>query len=129
MHQMPGQQQKGPNMIARALVAAAALMNVAPSYAAGPAVPVAGETRIRDMAEALEWVIDPQRGVYVRDRRGHWFYARVRACPRLNQGTPLRFNASPGGYLDRNSSIRAGGWRCWVTSVTQSDGPPPRHNR
>jgi hypothetical protein len=112
-------------MIARTLIAAA-LLGATPSYAAGPAAPAPGETRIREMADALEWVVDPGRGVYVRDYRGRWYYARARACPRLLRQTPLRFDTSPGGYLDRDSWIRAGGFRCRIVSVVESEGPPRR---
>jgi hypothetical protein len=41
----------------------------------------------------------------------------------------LRFNPSPGGDFDRDSNIRADGWRCQIAAVDPSDGPPPPRRR
>ncbi|HYI47457.1 MAG TPA: hypothetical protein VEX35_03230 [Allosphingosinicella sp.] len=102
-------------------------INRTPVHVATPLTVVTPEARIRNMADYLEAVADPQRGVYIRGYTGQWYYARVRGnCPRLTRGASLRFNASPGGDFDRHSSIRADGWRCMVASVIQSDGPPRR---
>ena len=111
-------------MIGRTLIAAA-LIGAAPAYAFGPAEP--GEARVREMRDYIEAVPDPQRGVYIQDYRGHWFYARVRGnCPRLTRSASLRFNASPNGDFDRHSSLRADGWRCFVASVGRIGRPAPR---
>jgi hypothetical protein len=114
-------------MIGRTLIAAA-LIGAAPAYALGPAAP--GETQVRNMVDYLEAVPDPQRGVYIRGYTGQWYYARVHgACPRLTRNASLRFNPSPSGDFDRNSSIRADGWRCLISSVVESDGPPRASRR
>jgi hypothetical protein len=84
------------------------------------------ETRIRNMSEYIEAVVDPQRGVYIQGYTGQWYYARVRTCPRLHRGARLRFEPSPGGDFDRNSMIRADGWRCFIDSVTEVEGLPRR---
>jgi hypothetical protein len=111
----------------RFALAAAALIAAAPAPAASQPQP--GETRIRNMGAYLEAVADPQRGVYIRDYRGRWYYARVQEnCPRLTGSARLGFMPSPGGYFDRNSALRADGWRCLIASVTESEGPP-RHPR
>jgi hypothetical protein len=116
-------------MIRPALIAAA-LLGAAPVLASDPPTRVVPEARIRNMVDYLEAVPDPQRGVYIRGYTGQWYYARVRGnCPRLTLGASLRFNTSPGGDFDRDSTIRADGWRCMVDSVTQSDGPPRRTAR
>jgi hypothetical protein len=109
-------------MIKQALIVAA-LLGAAPAFAAP--TPATGETRVRNMAEYLEAVADPMKGVYIRDYRGRWFYARVLGeCPRLTRTASLRFQPSPGGDFDRHSALRADGWRCMISSVTASDGPP-----
>jgi hypothetical protein len=116
-------------MIARLALAATALISVAatPALAAGQQTNRARpEVRIRNMADYLEAVPDPGRGVYIRGYTGQWYYAAIRGeCPRLTRNASLRFNTSPGGDFDKDSTIRADGWRCMVDSVTQSD-PPPR---
>ena len=103
--------------------------------AAAPALAIAPnrtspEVRIRNMAEYLEAVPDAGRGVYIRGYTGQWYYASVHgSCPRLTSNANLRFNTSPGGDFDKDSTIRANGWRCMIDSVTLSDGPPRRPRR
>ena len=118
-------------MIARLTLAAAALVSAAiPALAASPDNRAVPETRIRQIGSRLETVPDPRQGLYIRDYRGHWFYARTQGdCPRLTFNARLRLNASPGGYFDSRSAIIADGWRCLVASVISSDGPPRRHRR
>ena len=117
-------------MTARLAIAAATLASIAaPALAAGPGNKTVPEARIREIGARLETVNDPGRGVYIRDVHGRWFYARTQGdCPRLTYTASLRLNASPGGYFDNRSMIVADGWRCFVGSVTPSDGPP-RHAR
>jgi hypothetical protein len=117
-------------VIARLTIAAALVSLAAPALAAGPDNRAVPETRIRQIGARLETVTDPRQGVYIRDYRGRWFYARTQGdCPRLTYMASLRLNASPGGYFDNRSMIVADGWRCFVASVTPSDGPPRRHRR
>gem|GEM_PF-3334432 len=111
-------------MIRRTLIAAT-LLGAAPALAFDQPTRAIPEARIRNMVEYLEAVPDPQRGVYIRGYTGQWYYARMRGnCARLTRNAALRFNPSPGGDFDRDSSIRADGWRCMVSSVVESDGPP-----
>lgn len=115
-------------MIARITIAAALL-----SAAAAPALANTSETppevRIRHIGRLLETVNDPRRGVYIRAENGRWYYARTRDdCPRLTATARLGLIGNPGGHFDRNSAISADGWRCLVSSVTESDGPPGRHH-
>jgi hypothetical protein len=117
-------------MIARLTLAAIALVSASvPALAASPDNRAVTETRIRQIGARLETVPDPHQGVYIRDYRGRWFYARTRGdCPRLNFNARTRLIASPGGYFDNRSAIVADGWRCLVASVTTSDGPPRRRH-
>ncbi|HVQ07485.1 MAG TPA: hypothetical protein VMS43_03525 [Allosphingosinicella sp.] len=116
-------------MIRPALIAAA-LLGATPALAFDPPNRAVPEAKIRNMTEYLEAVADPQRGVYIRGYTGQWYYARVEGnCPRLTRGASLRFNTSPGGDFDRDSTIRADGWRCMIASVVESDGPPRRTAR
>lgn len=113
-------------MIARLAIAVAAFATVAtPALAAAEPNQARPEVRIRNMVDYLEAVPDPGRGVFIRGYTGQWYYASVRGeCPRLTRSASLRFNTSPGGDFDKDSSIRADGWRCMVDSVTESDAPP-----
>ena len=118
-------------MIARLTFAATTLLSLAaPAIAAGPGNRAVPEVRIRQIGARLETVPDPRHGLYIRDYRGRWFYARTQGdCPRLTHTASLRLNATPGGYFDTRSMIIADGWRCFVASVIPSDGPPRRHRR
>ncbi|HTU11249.1 MAG TPA: hypothetical protein VMG08_10175 [Allosphingosinicella sp.] len=114
-------------MIARLTIAATLLAAAAPALAADNQP--APEQRIRNIASLLETVPDPRQGVFIRAYDGRWYYARtLDECPRLTATAPLRLIASPGGYFDRNSAVVADGWRCLVSSVVASDGPPSRRN-
>ncbi len=111
----------------RPTLVAAALLGAAPAFASDTPVVGPPEARIRYMADYIEAVVDPQRGVYILGQNGHWYYARVEGlCPRLTRSASLRFTPSPGGDFDRESTIRADGWRCPVASVVESSGPPRR---
>jgi hypothetical protein len=118
-------------MIARLTIAATlAALAIAPALAGPPDNRTRPEVKIRNMTDYLEAVADPGRGIYIRGYRGQWYYASVRAgCPRLTSTARLSFNTSPGGDFDRDSTIRADGWRCMIDSVTVSDGPPRRGRR
>ena len=110
--------------MSRIILVAAALMASSPAFALGASPTAQPEARIHFMRDYLETVVDPERGIYIRDYAGHWYYARVQqGCPRLTLNASLRFNA-PGGNFDRFSTISADGWRCLVSSVVASDAPP-----
>jgi hypothetical protein len=114
-------------MIARLTIAAAILVSAAAPALATGNQPVP-ETRVRQIGARLETVPDPRQGLFIRDYRGRWFYARTQGdCPRLTYNARLRLTASPGGYFDNRSAVVADGWRCLVSSVTPSDGPPRHH--
>jgi len=83
------------------------------------------QARIRHMGSYLEAVVNPGQGVFIRAYDGRWYYAGLTVeCPRLTRSASLRFETSPGGRFDRNSAIRADGWLCLVSSVTEAGGLP-----
>jgi hypothetical protein len=107
-------------------LAAAAILAAAPALA-HPAAKT--EARIPRMANFLEWVADGDRGLYIQAESGKWYYASTRGpCARLSSATALSFQTAPNGDLDRYGAIRSEGWRCLLSSVTQS-GPPPSRKK
>ncbi|HKR25695.1 MAG TPA: hypothetical protein VJS15_10575 [Allosphingosinicella sp.] len=111
-------------MIARTLLATA-LLGTAPALALDTPADARPEVKIHNMSEYLEAVVDDRRGVFIRGYTGQWYYARTRTdCPRLRRWARLGFEPSPGGDFDQRSALRADGWRCFIASVTESEGPP-----
>jgi len=113
-------------MLKSSLVAAALLV-AAPALAEEPA---GAETSIPRMASFLEWRPDGDQALFIRADTGNWYRVTLQApCPRMQNRTATRFNASPGGRFDRYSSIQTDGWRCQAASVVRSEGPAPRGER
>jgi hypothetical protein len=72
-----------------------------------------------------EWEADGENGLYIMSQDGRWYYARTAtACPRLKTTLSLGFETRGPDRLDRFGTIIAEGWRCRLTSVTYSEGPP-----
>ena len=89
----------------------------------------ARETVIPRMSRFLDWRPVDASSLYVQAEGGRWYLVRLQsACPRILNRANVRFNASPTDRLDRFSTIRADGWRCQISSITES-GPPPGHHR
>jgi len=111
-------------MIARTLIAAA-LLGAAPGFAAD--LSAGQETTIPHMSRFLEWRPDGAQALFVRGENGRWYRVTLETpCPRMQNRSNTRFNASPSDRFDRFSSIRADGWRCQVASITRSEGPQRR---
>jgi hypothetical protein len=75
-----------------------------------------------------DWEEDGSKGLWIKARGRHWYYARFFApCSGLQFHEALRFKFGPAGELDRWSEVytRDSG-RCTFTSLVASDGPPPK---
>lgn len=75
-----------------------------------------------------DWEADGSKGLWIKARGRHWYYARFFApCSGLQFHEALRFKFGPAGELDRWSEVytRDSG-RCTFTSLVASDGPPPK---
>jgi Family of unknown function (DUF6491) len=116
-------------LLAAALGLAAATTVAAAAAAASPpagppeaTIPFAAHDGIED------WEADGSKGLWIKARGRHWYYARFFApCSGLQFRNGLQFKFGPGGELDRFGEIytRDTG-RCAFTSLVASGGPPPK---
>ena len=75
-----------------------------------------------------DWQADGSKGMWIKARGNHWYYARFFApCNGLQFHEGVRFKFGPAGELDRFGEVytRDTG-RCAFTSLVASDGPPPK---
>ncbi len=75
------------------------------------------------------WQADGDKGLWVEDAHRQWYYASlVGPCVGLDFAYTIAFDGRPMDTLDRFGSVILPGWgRCYFSSFTLSDGPPPRH--
>ena len=74
------------------------------------------------------WEADGNKGLWIKARGNHWYYARFFApCNGIQFHEGLQFKFGPSGELDRFGEVytRDTG-RCAFTSLVASDGPPPK---
>jgi hypothetical protein len=78
-----------------------------------------------------DWHADRDRGLWVQDNHGKWYYAKLLSpCIGLGSATAIGFVTTPPGSFDRFSTIivpREG--RCPVVSFVRSDPPPAKAKR
>lgn len=112
------------------VLAALALGLAAPAFAESgktppePSIPFANRGGIKD------WQADRDRGVWIQDIHGKWFYAGLMSpCTGLDFAQTLGFDTKPMGNFDRWSAIVVPRWgRCVVQTFAPS-GPPPRKQK
>jgi len=114
-------------MRAFALLAPALLLSVPAIAQEGPAeasIPFASRDGIQD------YKADGDRGLYIRDIHGDWYYARTQArCGRLATSDAIGFETSASDQLDKFGALHAQGWRCPLASLTHSAPPPKKAKR
>ena len=71
---------------------------------------------------------DGDRGVWLQDQHRRWYYARVLGpCTGLPFATRIGVDTRFGGsQLDRTGTLLVDRDRCALTSLTKSNGPPPK---
>jgi Family of unknown function (DUF6491) len=117
---------------AAAGIVAAAAFNV--SFSAEPAesdgssdvsIPFANHGGIRD------WRADRDRGLWVQDVHGKWYYATVMSpCLGLNFADSIGFDTHPMGHFDRFSAIVVpGSGRCTIQTLRPSGAPPSKRDK
>ena len=116
---------------AAALVAATSML---PAAAAQPNAAKAEQASIPFVnlrSSIRNWEADGRDGIWVQDARRDWYYASLLApCIGLDFATRIAF-VTPGGRVDRFSSIIVEDERdrCVFNSFTRSTEPPPRKER
>jgi len=85
-------------------------------------IPFASRGGIRD------WAADGDRGLWVQAVNRKWYYAQFMGrCVGLGFATALGFDTGVQSVFDRWSTVIVPGYsRCALTSLTPSEGPPPR---
>jgi hypothetical protein len=119
---------------AMGLAAATSLTTVATTAAsAGPTTGSAVDRPEATIAFAAhdgieDWEADGSKGLWIKARGRHWYYARFFApCYGLQFHEALRFKFGAAGELDRWSEVYThDSGRCTFTSLVASDGPPPK---
>jgi hypothetical protein len=115
------------NLRAALLIAGFGLASWTPAFATSnvtpePSIPFANRGGIRD------WQADKDRGLWVQDVHGKWFYASLMGpCTGLDFAQTIAFDTRPMGNFDRWSAIivpRHG--RCVVQTFAPSGAPPHR---
>jgi len=96
----------------------------APVAAGEASIPFASRDGIQD------YKADGDRGLYIRDIHGDWYYARTQArCGRLATSDAIGFETSASDQLDKFGALHAQGWRCPLASLTRSAPPPKKAKR
>jgi hypothetical protein len=115
------------------LTALAAVLAATPALArnAGwPADQIGKETRIPfiNVNNLYNFAADSDKGVYLQDQSRRWYYAAVLGpCTGLPFATRIGVDTRFGGnQLDRTGTLLVDRDRCQLTSLTASNGPPPK---
>ncbi len=121
-----------PLILAATLVAT---LSTAPAFARNdptwPADQLGKETSIPFMdvrGSLYNFEADSDRGVWLQTSSRRWYYAQILGpCTGLpfaqRIGVDTRFG---GNQLDRTGTLLVDGQRCSLTSLTASNGPPPK---
>ncbi len=129
-------------MIRQCIVPAVGAMAIGVALQACTTVPPVPTTAVRGAETSIpfvdqkstirNWEADGRDGVWVQDARRNWYYGTLLApCTGLDFATRIGF-VTPGGRLDRFSSVVVEGERgerCPFTSFTMSAKPLPRKER
>jgi Family of unknown function (DUF6491) len=68
--------------------------------------------------------------LYLQDRRGRWYRAELGGpCIGLPWAHMIGYDTRGGLSLARGGSVLVEGQRCMITSLTRSEGPPPKRRK
>lgn len=81
-------------------------------------IPFPSESTIRN------WRADRERGIWIEDRRGNWYYGRFAGiCRDLEFSHAIGIDAPGAGRLDRFATVIVRGDRCALTSFVHAAPP------
>ena len=110
-----------------------------PLSAAAAVEPAAGESRAIGVESSIvfpgdssirNWRADRDRGIWIQDRRGDWYYGSFAGiCRDLDFAQAIGFDTRGAGRLDKFASIIVRGERCLLSSFVTSEGPPSKKDR
>lgn len=123
-----------------ALSLAAALLPLSAAAAANePAAKTADAPRAPGVEASIvfpsnssirDWQADRDRGIWIQDRRGNWYYGVFAGyCRDADFAQAIGVETRGAGRLDRFSTIVVRGERCPLSSFTTSAGPPSRRDK
>lgn len=113
-----------------ALALAAALLPFHGAAADEPAAPqralgVEAGISFPSDSSIRNWRADRDRGLWIQDRRGDWYYGRFAGiCRDIDFAHAMGVDTRGAARLDRFSTIVVRGDRCPLVSFVTSDGPP-----
>ncbi|HEY0596817.1 DUF6491 family protein [Sphingopyxis sp.] len=118
-----------------ALSLAAMLLPLSAAAATGPAA----EPRALGVESSIvfpsdssirNWQADRDRGIWIQDRRGDWYYGGFAGiCRDADFAQAIGVETRGAGRLDKFSSIIVRGERCQLTSFVSSAAPPSKAER
>ena len=83
-----------------------------------------GDTTIRN------WRADRERGIWVQDRRGDWYYGLFAGiCRDVDFAQAIGFDTRGQARLDRFATLIVRGERCPLVSFVNSEAPPAKTKR
>jgi hypothetical protein len=99
--------------------------------AEAPKAPALPEASIpfADHGGVYNWQGDGEKGLWVQSGHRQWYYGTFSSpCRGLDRTETIRFKFSPGGTMDRYTTIatRDSFGECWLSSFTKSEGPPKK---
>lgn len=76
------------------------------------------------------WQADRDRGIWIQDRRGDWYYGSFAGiCRDVDFAQAIGVETRGAGRLDRFASILVRGERCPLVSFVTSAAPPSKEER
>ena len=123
-----------------ALSLAAALLPLSAAAADEPAAKTTGAAAREIGAEASivfpsdttirSWEADRERGIWIKDRRGDWYYGQFAGiCRDLAFANAIGFETRGTSRLDRFATLIVRGERCPLVSFVNSAPPPSRRDK
>jgi len=81
-------------------------------------------------ATIRNWRADRERGIWVQDRRGDWYYGRFAGlCRDLSFAHAIGFETRGAGRLDSLATLIVRGERCPLVSFVHSAPPPSKRDK